>query len=171
MERLDKGLADSLKKLKQDKQKEMLHINISHDKERLSTGQTDQELVKYLSYFYEKPASLLDYTPADTLLLLDEVSRIHEMEDQLQKKRIYDKSARGRENSARHSFILQLSGAYERKRRPAIYYSLFLRHVQHTSPQNIVNVTSRQMQSFHGQMNVLAGEMERFKKSNFTVVF
>lgn len=27
------------------------------------------------------------------------------------------------------------------------------------------------MQSFHGQMNVLAGEMERFKKSNFTVVF
>ena len=57
------------------------------------------------------------------------------------------------------------------KRRPAIYYSLFLRHVQHTSPQNIVNVTSRQMQSFHGQMNVLAGEMERFKKSNFTVVF
>ena len=87
MERLDKGLADSLKKLKQDKQKEMLHINISHDKERLSTGQTDQELVKYLSYFYEKPASLLDYTPADTLLLLDEVSRIHEMEDQLQKKR------------------------------------------------------------------------------------
>ncbi|WP_249652465.1 hypothetical protein, partial [Lysinibacillus sp. D4A1_S13] len=54
--------------------------------ERLSTGQTDQELMKYLSYFYEKPGSLLDYTPADTLLLLVEVSRIHEREDQLQKE-------------------------------------------------------------------------------------
>ncbi|MGV2516506.1 UNVERIFIED_CONTAM: hypothetical protein FO517_21435, partial [Bacillus subtilis] len=41
----------------------------------------------------------------------------------------------------------------------------------HTSPQNNVNVSSRKMQSFHGQMNVLAGEIERFKKSNFTVVF
>ncbi|ERH56722.1 MULTISPECIES: transcription-repair coupling factor [Bacillus amyloliquefaciens group] len=173
MERLDKGLADSLKKLKQDKQKEMLHINISHDKERLSTGQTDQELVKYLSYFYEKPASLLDYTPADTLLLLDEVSRIHEMEDQLQKEEAEFTTSLLEEGKILHDIHLSFSfqELMSEKRRPAIYYSLFLRHVQHTSPQNIVNVTSRQMQSFHGQMNVLAGEMERFKKSNFTVVF
>ncbi len=173
MERLDKGLADSLKKLKQDKQKEMLHINISHDKERLSTGQTDQELVKYLSYFYEKPASLLDYTPADTLLLLDEVSRIHEMEDQSQKEEAEFMTSLLEEGKILHDIHLSFSfqELMSEKRRPAIYYSLFLRHVQHTSPQNIVNVTSRQMQSFHGQMNVLAGEMERFKKSNFTVVF
>lgn len=173
MERLDKGLADSLKKLKQDKQKEMLHINISHDKERLSTGQTDQELVKYLSYFYEKPASLLDYTPEDTLLLLDEVSRIHEMEDQLQKEEAEFTTSLLEEGKILHDIHLSFSfqELMSEKRRPAIYYSLFLRHVQHTSPQNIVNVTSRQMQSFHGQMNVLAGEMERFKKSNFTVVF
>lgn len=173
MDRLDKGLADSLKKLKQDKQKEMLHINISHDKERLSTGQTDQELVKYLSYFYEKPASLLDYTPSDTLLVLDEVSRIHEMEDQLQKEEAEFTTSLLEEGKILHDINLSFSfqELMGQKRRPAIYFSLFLRHVQHTSPQNIVNVTSRQMQNFHGQMNVLTGEMERFKKSNFTVVF
>ncbi|PNB45891.1 hypothetical protein C1X64_37600, partial [Pseudomonas sp. GW456-E7] len=38
MEKIDKGLAASLKKLKVDKQKEILHANISHDKERLSEG-------------------------------------------------------------------------------------------------------------------------------------
>ncbi|MCC9023949.1 transcription-repair coupling factor [Bacillus nakamurai] len=173
IEKLDQGLAESLKKLKQDKQKEMLHLNISHDKERLSTGQTDQELVKYLSYFYEKPASLLDYTPSDTILVLDEVSRIHEMEEQLQKEEAEFMTNLLEEGKILHDINLSFSFQHlmSEKRRPTLYFSLFLRHVQHTSPQNIVNVTSRQMQNFHGQMNVLAGEMERFKKSNFTVVF
>ncbi|MFT4398511.1 transcription-repair coupling factor [Bacillus sp. SW14] len=173
MEKLDKGLAASLKKLKNDKQKEILHTNISHDKERLSEGQTDQELVKYLSYFYEKPASLLDYTPDNTLLILDEVSRIHEMEEQLQKEEAEFITNLLEEGKILHD--ISLSFDFQKivsgQKRSLLYYSLFLRHVQHTSPQNIVNVSSRQMQSFHGQMNVLAGEMERFKKSNFTVVF
>ncbi len=173
IEKIDKGLAASLKKVKVDKQKEILHMNISHDKERLSEGQTDQELVKYLSYFYEKPASLLDYTPPDTLLLLDEVSRIHEMEEQLQKEEAEFVTNLLEEGKILHDISLSFSfqNLVSKQQRPILYYSLFLRHVQHTSPQNIVNVSSRQMQSFHGQMNVLASEMERFKKSNFTVVF
>lgn len=173
MEKIDSGLAASLKKLKADKQKEILHANISHDKERLSEGQTDQELVKYLSYFYEKPASLLDYTPDNTLLILDEVSRIHEMEEQLQKEEAEFITNLLEEGKILHD--IRLSFSFQKivaeQKRPLLYYSLFLRHVHHTSPQNIVNVSGRQMQSFHGQMNVLAGEMERFKKSNFTVVF
>lgn len=173
LEKIDKGLAASLKKLKVDKQKEILHANISHDKERLSEGQTDQELVKYLSYFYEKPASLLDYTPDNTLLILDEVSRIHEMEEQLQKEEAEFITNLLEEGKILHDISLSFNfqKIVSGQKRPLLYYSLFLRHVQHTSPQNIVNVSSRQMQSFHGQMNVLAGEMERFKKSNFTVVF
>lgn len=49
--------------------------------------------------------------------------------------------------------------------------SLFLRHIQNTNPQNIVNIACKPMQSFHGQMHVLKAEIERWKKGRFTVVF
>jgi len=53
---------------------------------------------------------------------------------------------------------------------PIVYMSLFLRHVPNTNPQNIINVTCKQMQSFHGQMNVLKSEMDRWKKNQYSVL-
>src|SRR5690606_33460355 len=40
----------------------------------------------------------------------------------------------------------------------------------HTQPQNIVNITTRTMQNFHGQMNVLKSEMERWRKNGSTII-
>ena len=54
---------------------------------------------------------------------------------------------------------------------PIVYLSLFLRHVPNTNPQNIINITCKQMQNFHGQMNVLKAEIERWKKGNYSIVF
>ncbi|MFC8150124.1 transcription-repair coupling factor [Bacillus paralicheniformis] len=173
LEQIDKGLANSLKKLKLDKQKEILDQNIAEDKERLKEGHIGQEMVKYLSYFYEKPASLLDYFPKNTLLILDEISRIHEMEDQLQKEEAEWVTSLLEEGKILHDTAMSFPfhSLISKQSRSILYYSLFLRHVQHTSPQNIVNVSSKQMQSFHGQMNVLKNEIERFKKSKYTTVF
>ncbi|MDW6056683.1 transcription-repair coupling factor [Bacillus paralicheniformis] len=173
LEQIDKGLANSLKKLKLDKQKEILDQNIAEDKERLKEGHIGQEMVKYLSYFYERPASLLDYFPKNTLLILDEISRIHEMEDQLQKEEAEWITSLLEEGKILHDTAMSFPfhSLISKQSRPILYYSLFLRHVQHTSPQNIVNVSSKQMQSFHGQMNVLKNEIERFKKSKYTTVF
>ena len=53
---------------------------------------------------------------------------------------------------------------------PKVYFSLFLRHIPNTSPQNIFNVSTKPMQNFHGQMNVLKAELERWKKGKYTVV-
>ncbi|MFT0803848.1 transcription-repair coupling factor [Bacillus swezeyi] len=173
LEQMEKGLANSLKKLKLDKQKEILHQNIAEDKEQLTEGNIGQEMVKYISYFYENPASLLDYFPKNTLLILDEISRVHEMEDQLQKEEAEWVTSLLEEGKILHdmSMSFPFHNLISTQSRPILYYSLFLRHVQHTSPQNIVNVSSKQMQSFHGQMNVLKNEIERFKKSKYTTVF
>ena len=57
------------------------------------------------------------------------------------------------------------------QRLPVVYLSLFLRHVPNTNPQNIINITCKQMQNFHGQMNVLKGEIERWKKSHYSILF
>lgn len=173
LEKIDKGLSGSLKKLKLDKHKESLHANISADKEKLLNGNIDQEMTKYLSYLYDSPASLLDYTPDNTLILLDEISRIYEMEEQLKKEEAEWTTSLLEEGKILHDLSLSFpfQSLLVKKKRPILYYSLFLRHVQNTSPQNIVNVSYKQMQSFYGQMNVLTTELERYKKLKYTIVF
>lgn len=132
-----------------------------------------QEMTKYLSYFYEKPASLLDYTSQDTIIILDEISRIQEMEEQLEQEEADWTISLLEEGNILHDLSLSFpfQQLINQQSRSILYYSLFLRHVQQTNPQNIVNVSSKQMQNFHGQMNVLASEIERYKKQQYTVVF
>ncbi len=58
----------------------------------------------------------------------------------------------------------------EKFQQQRIYMSVFLRHIPNTQPENIVNLSSRAMQEFHGQMPLFKSELERWKKSNFSVV-
>src|SRR5690625_5358561 len=51
-----------------------------------------------------------------------------------------------------------------------IYMSMFLRHIPNTQPENIIDLSSREMQEFHGQMNLLKTEVERGKKNSYTDV-
>ena len=50
-------------------------------------------------------------------------------------------------------------------------FIVIFRHVPNTNPQNIINITCKQMQNFHGQMNVLKSEIERWKKSHYSILF
>ena len=48
--------------------------------------------------------------------------------------------------------------------------SLFMRHIKGTQPQNIINISSRVMQEFHGQMPLFNQELDRWKKADFSVL-
>ncbi|MDQ0163411.1 transcription-repair coupling factor [Aeribacillus alveayuensis] len=173
IEHLEKALANSLSKFKKDQQKELLLENVKLDIEKLKTNQVEQEFVKYLSFFYEKPASLLDYFPTNTILVLDEVSRVQEMVAHLDNEEGEWFTSLLEEGKIVHD--VKVSHSFEKLMNytafPIIYLSLFLRHVPRTNPQNLINISCKQMQSFHGQMHVLKGEVERWKKADYTVVF
>src|SRR5699024_1355392 len=51
-----------------------------------------------------------------------------------------------------------------------IYMSLFLRHVSGTHSTRDVNISSRTMQEFHGQMPLFQHELERWKKAACSVL-
>jgi transcription-repair coupling factor (superfamily II helicase) len=173
-ERIDARLADTLKNIKDDSLKEMLVENISYETGRLREHQQFQSMYKYASLFYDNPASLLDYLSPDCLIIMDEIGRIQETSQQLDKEEAEWQTAllehgelvRGLTISPDTNAILG-----DKKSFPIIYLSLFLRHVPHTQPQNILNVECKSMQNFHGQMNVLKGEMDRWKKLGFAIVF
>jgi transcription-repair coupling factor (superfamily II helicase) len=170
---VEAGLARSLKKTKNEKQKELLVENIQYDLERLRNGQISQDLYKYASLFYHEATSLLDYFPDESIVILDEISRIHETYGQLDREEaewytsLLEDGKIIQDMTISHSYI----DVVAKSKFPLVYLSIFLRHVPHTSPQNILNLSCKQMQNFHGQMNVLKSELDRWKKSNYAIVF
>jgi transcription-repair coupling factor (superfamily II helicase) len=173
IERIEAGLAESLNKLKDEKAKQLLLEHVSAELEQLKQGQEIEQQYKYMALFYKEPASLLDYLPENGILLMDEMSRLQEAAESLDKEEAeWYTSLLGNgkiihDVPISHSF----SELLQKHRKQRIYLSLFLRHVPHTHPENIVNISCKQMQNFHGQMSLLKSELERWKKANYAVVF
>lgn len=171
--KLEEGLAKSLKKVKNEDTKTLLAQNIGHELEQLKNGQKPDELFKYLSFAYEKDYSLVNYLPEQGLIFIDEISRVQEMSDSLDKEEADWYMALLGEGKIIHDVTVahHLHGALHHSSSPIVYLSVFLRHVPNTNPQNIINIACKQMQNFHGQMHVLKTEIERWKKGNFAVIF
>jgi transcription-repair coupling factor (superfamily II helicase) len=170
---LESGLSKSLKKLKNDQTKIQLSQNISYEIEQLKNGQKPDKVVKYLSLAYENTNSLLDYLPPNGLVIIDEISRVQEMNESLEKEEAEWYTSLLSEGQIIHDLRIShdLQGLIQKGNFPVLYMSLFLRHVTNTNPQNIINLTSKQMQNFHGQMHLLKAEVERWKKGNYSVLF
>lgn len=171
--KVEAGLARSLKKIKDDKTKTLLTQNISFELEQLRNKQKPEQLFKYLSFAYDESNSLVDYLPSDSLIFVDEISRVQEMNDSLEKEEAEWYTSLLSEGKIIHDLVIShnILAMVQKAKRNIIYMSLFLRHVPNTNPQNIINVSCKQMQNFHGQMHVLKGEIDRLKKGKFAILF
>lgn len=170
---LELGLANSLKKVSDRAAKEALSEKIAYEIDQLKRCQPFPEMYKYMGLYYDRSASLIDYLPTNGIVIMDEISRIQEMSQSLDKEEAEWQISLLQQGdiivdlSIHHHF----QDLLEKAKRPLLYLSLFLRHVPHTHPENIINFTCKQMQSFHGQMDLLKGELDRWKKGNYAVVF
>jgi transcription-repair coupling factor (superfamily II helicase) len=171
--KLEDGLALSLRKLKDEKAKLLLSQNISYELEQLKNGQKPDQVFKYLSLAYEGPTSLLDYLPSNGLVFIDEISRVQEMNDALLKEEAEWYTSLLAAGQIVHDIHTShdLQELLQKREFSILYLSLFLRHVANTSPQNIINLSCKQMQNFHGQMHLLKAEVERWKKGNYSILF
>lgn len=171
--KLEEGLSKSLKRVRDDKAKILLSQNIGYEIEQLKNGIKPDQIFKYLSLAYKNPNSLLDYLPENGLVFIDEISRVQEMDVSLEKEEAEWYTSLLAEGHIIHDISIShnLPELLQRKKHPMLYLSLFLRHVSNTNPQNIINLSCRPMQSFHGQMHLLKAETERWKKGNYSVTF
>lgn len=170
---LELGLANSLKKVTDRSAKEALSEKIAYEIDQLKRRQPFPEMYKYMGLYYDRSASLIDFLPTNGIVIMDEISRVQEMSQSLDKEEAEWQLSLLQQGdiivdiSIHHHF----QDLLEKAKRPLLYLSLFLRHVPHTHPENIINFTCKQMQSFHGQMDLLKGELDRWKKGNYAVVF
>ncbi len=170
---VETALSKSLKTLKQEKDKTLLTQSIGYELEQLRMGQKPEQIFKYISFAYEKENSLLDYLPKNGLIFVDEISRVQEMNDSLEKEEAEWYTSLLGEGKIPHDVKIshQLLPLLHKSENAVTYMSLFLRHVPNTNPQNIINVSCKPMQNFHGQMHVLKAEVERWAKGKYTVLF
>ncbi|MTW86520.1 transcription-repair coupling factor [Virgibacillus dakarensis] len=172
-ERLEEALAKSLQKMQKKEAKETLNEVIKHDIERLKNLERFPEMAKYSGFLYKDPASLLDYLPDKGMIVLDEMSRIQETATHLDTEEAEWYSSLLASNQMvqqnRFSFDWHDIGDKVQKQQ-RIYMSVFLRHIPNTQPENIINLSTRAMQEFHGQMHLFKNELKRWEKGNFSVV-
>lgn len=172
LNRLEDAYQDTVGKWSDQEAKQRLFEEISHDKERLEQQERFENMYKYMEFFYEETYSLLDYLSQDGIVVFDEMSRIQETAQRLDEEE--GEWHRNLLENGRTVRDLQVShdwhDIWAKTTHQRIYLSVFMRHIPSTQPGNVVNITGRQMQEFHGQMNLLKNEMDRWKKQDFSVV-
>ena len=171
--RLEQKLGEALRTVKDQVVKEKLTEKIGWEIEHLRQGHSFQGLYKYISLLYPDYQSLLDYMPDDTVIVMDEPSRIFETVDQLEKDEAEWRTTLIAEGEFTNNIPIGFGYGQiiNNKNHKIVHLSLFLRQIPRTAPQNIVNFNCKTMQNFHGQMSVLKGEIDRWIKSNHYVIF
>ena len=172
-DRLQQKMSETLLKVKDQAVKEKIVEKMGWEIEQLRHGNRFQGLYKYISLVYPNYQNLLDYMPDETVVVVDEPTRVLEAVEQLDKEEAEWKTALLAEGEFAHQ--IAVSFPYEEvvnsKKSKIMYLALFLRQVPRTAPQNIVGINCKTMQNFHGQMNVLKTELERWKKQHHQVLF
>ncbi|GAE31750.1 transcription-repair coupling factor [Halalkalibacter hemicellulosilyticus] len=172
-ERLKSRLSSTLTKIKSKEVKEKLTQHISFEVGQLKQQTSFQGMYKYMSLYYEEEYSLVSYLREDTCILFDEMSRIKEMADHLDQEEAQWSMALLEQGEMVHDVRMSLPVFEEikQKRFSSIYLSLFLKHVPSTNPENIMSITCKSMQEFHGQLPLLKSEVERWLKQDQALVF
>lgn len=165
-------LEKQLEKMADRTAKGVLRQEIEREIDQLREQINFSEIYKYISLLYPERETLYDSMPKDTVLIIDEPSRILETAKQLERDETEWNLHLLQNGKSLPSFVLGNAADHMLYHRPfqTLFLSLFLRQIPHTQPQNILNFMCRAMQDFHGQMNVLKAEMDRWKKAGTTVV-
>ncbi|MFD1417063.1 transcription-repair coupling factor [Oceanobacillus jeddahense] len=171
-ERIEEALSDTLKKVKKPDDKEELVEVIEQDIDQFKQLNRFQGMYKYIGYIYDEPASLLDYLPPNGVVFFDEMSRIQETATNLDHEELewYTGLLEGNKMVRGSQFSFGWNTLIEGVSHSRVYMSVFMRHIPNTNPQNVINLSTRTMQEFHGQMPLFKNELKRWEKGDYSVV-
>lgn len=170
-EKLSDELSISLKKMNSDEAKEQLTRNMSRDIERMKDGIIPENILKYTSFAQQAPTSLGTYLPSNGLVIFDEIGRITEVLESLEKEErnwFVSLLEEGQiVHAAKTSFSFDEVNKMLHQRK--LYLSLFVRTMPGITVNETISISCKPMQQFHGQMNLLKDELSRWRDGGFTV--
>lgn len=127
---------------------------------------------QYLPYFYPRLDTLLDYLPEKTLMFLDEPVHILENSQKLlyemkeTNTSLFNEGAllpgQGKLHRDIQEFIFTRKTSY-------LSFSLLMRKIPGFKPQSIISIANKSMPRFHGQWDILRGEISHWFKEGYRV--
>jgi len=151
-----------------DRMQSIVGADIRHFSSRLPFyGQ-----LRYTELLKDSTDTVLDYLSPGSLILLDEPTRLMERQRGIEREsreRLSSALLRG-EVLAGTQREIPFTHLWDHKLHPAIEFTMFARAGGASRYQFVLNVTSKTMQQFHGQMNVLKTEIHRWLHSQTRVV-
>ncbi|PAD90456.1 transcription-repair coupling factor [Shouchella clausii] len=170
---LEEKYEATLKKVSSKQTRDKLQEHIPFEIAQLKQSATFEGMYKYMSLYYETPQSLLSYMPENAFVWVDEMNRVKEMAEHLQKEEAEWHTAMLEQGSIVHGTQLSLDALarLQQAPQPVLYTSLFQKQVPSTKPEQIINLSCKSMQNFHGQMDLLTSEVNRWLSNDYTVLF
>lgn len=137
-----------------------------------SQGLPSEHDAYYVDYLYRKPMSLLEYLPADSYQVIDDLSRIYETERQLEQDAAEWQTLKLEEKQLLHevNLLFDVRKVMKKVAGKRTYLSIFQKGMGRLKFDRIINVEYRAMQQFYGQLSLLKSELERFSYQKQTVI-
>lgn len=154
-------------------QKRHLTENLGPLIEALKQGTVLPEMRQYLGYLYPEKTRLMDYLPADGLLVLDDYPRALENAKQVERDTLEWWTDRQAEQLVLPNPDLGtplVAGVASDEHR-SLVLSPLARSIGNLKQDSLTQMIVRPAQQFYNQMPVLKSELDRWQKQQFTVIF
>ncbi|WP_346428493.1 transcription-repair coupling factor [Alicyclobacillus mengziensis] len=171
-EKLSEHLENRVRTVTDLEVRDKLQSVIGSDIRRFASGMPFFGQLRYTELLKDQVDTLMDYIPVNGLLILGEPTRL------LERQRGIEKEVREWISTALLRGEL-IAGAlsepafqilWDHKGYAAVEFTVFARAAGASRYAFVINVTAKSMQQFHGQMNVLKTEMQRWAHSQTRVV-
>ena len=164
------------KRLAVTKNQEDAQLLQDYFEELISHWQKEQatEVVHYYAdLLYVKPVSILDYFSSDSLLIVDDFSRVMETSRQLEQEALEWMTQKIAELRifAEQTFTVDIHEKLTKSNLQTTYFSLFQKGMGNLRFQAIHQIQYRPMQQFFGQFGLLKAEIDRWERQQQTVLF
>ncbi|MFC4768548.1 transcription-repair coupling factor [Effusibacillus consociatus] len=161
------------KKIKDSALLEKLEQHIGREIEQMQEGIVFPGLIRYSHILDSSSANLLDYMPPSTIVVFDEPTRLREAIQLIEKEQAEWEMAALEHGEILPGLVPEIdrSKLFTDRKWRRLFLSLFPRGFQGVTLQQVINVTAKAGQNFHGQMAVLKGELDRWRRSGVRVIF
>lgn len=130
-----------------------------------------KDLRKFAEYFYEKPASLLNYFPKNVQIFIDDFQKLNESNNKVELELadfILSEKSMGRGFDGQN-YLFDIM-AKVRNYKPSTFFSNFQKGLGNLRFDSLYNFKQHTMQQFFGQLELFYTEVDRFVKQGFTVI-
>ncbi|MDR3240623.1 MAG: transcription-repair coupling factor [Lactobacillaceae bacterium] len=140
---------------------------------QLEQGTIPPEIRQYLNYLYPEKTGLLDYLPTQGLVVYDDYPRALENAKQAQLDSAEWWADHLAENQVlpNPDFGFELANLAADDEHASLVVSPLQRGIGNLRQTSLTNLVVRPMQQFYNQMPLVKGEVERWQKQGFTLVF